>query len=287
VPDFKLDKRIIDRRLEQMAAEGVSFQTSVVVGEDISMRYLRQQFDAVCLAMGAGTPRDLVVQGRGLENIHFAMDFLTRQNRINAGLDLGQGEPISAKDKVVVVIGGGDTGSDCVGTARRQGAAEIHQFEILPEPPEHTNPATPWPLWPTILRTSTSHEEGCHRRWAVATKAFRSRGRKVRDLHGCEVQWTQTGGKWKTADVPGSEFSMAVDLVLLAMGFTHVVHGGAVESLGLELDPRGNVALGPDGQTSAEGVFAAGDTVLGASLVVRAIASGRAAAASIDRWLRG
>ena len=285
IPDFKLDKGLIDRRLKQMTDEGVSFQTSVTVGQDISMRYLRQQFDAVCLAMGAGMPRDLPVQGRGLENIHFAMDFLTRQNRINAGLAIDEPEPINARDKVVVVIGGGDTGSDCVGTARRQGAAEIHQFEILPEPPAGTNPATPWPNWPTILRTSTSHEEGCNRRWAVRTKTFRSRGRKVRQLQGCEVQWTQVGRKWKMTELPGTDFSMKVDLVLLAMGFTHVVHAGAVESLAIELDSRGNVALGPDAQTSAQGVFAAGDTVLGASLVVRAIASGRTAAAAINHWL--
>jgi len=286
IPEFKLAKDVIDRRLDQMAAEGVSFQTSVIVGEDLSMKYLRQQFDAVCLAMGAGQPRDLNVPGRELENIHFAMDYLPQQNRLNAGLSLGRVEPISAAGKIVVVIGGGDTGSDCIGTARRQGAKEIHQYEILPKPPEGFNPDTPWPLWPRVLRTSSSQAEGCERRWCVSTKAFAGDETHVMELHGCEVRWTESEGKWLMSDVPGTEFTQQADLVLLAMGFTHVVHAGAVRSLNLDLDARGNVAVGPDGQTSTEGVFATGDTVSGASLVVRAIASGRSAAEGIDRYLR-
>jgi NAD(P)H-dependent glutamate synthase small subunit len=287
IPDFKLDKKILDRRLEQMWAEGVKFQTDVCVGEDVSLKYLRQRFDAILLAMGADEPRDLGVVGRGLENIHFAMEYLAQQNRINAGEDLRGVKRIDAGGKVVVVIGGGDTGSDCVGTARRQGAKEICQFEILPKPPENANPQTPWPLWPQILRTSSSQEEGCIRRWCVLTKRFTGVGVRVGQLHGCEVQWIQTGDRWEMKEIPGTEFSLNVDLVLLAMGFTHVVHRGLIEKLGLKLEPKGNLAVGPDDQTSDPGIFAAGDSVAGASLVVRAIAAGRKAAASIDCWLEG
>ncbi|MCK4600836.1 MAG: FAD-dependent oxidoreductase, partial [Phycisphaerae bacterium] len=273
--------------LEQMQAEGVEFQTNVNIGEDISLKYLRQRFDAVCLTLGVGQPRDLVVSGRGLENIHFAMDYLTQQNRINAGEDQTGEKRIAAAGKIVVVIGGGDTGSDCVGTARRQGAREIHQLEILPKPLEKTNPETPWPLWPNILRTSSSHEEGCMRRWSVLTKKFTGVGVRVSELHGCEVEWTPAGNGWKTKEVPGTEFSMKVDLVLLAMGFVHVVHSGLVEKFGLQLDQSGNIATDGHCQTSEPGIFAAGDSVSGASLIVRAIASGREVAASVDRRLRG
>ncbi|KPK79102.1 MAG: glutamate synthase [Phycisphaerae bacterium SM23_33] len=287
IPDFKLDKAVIDRRLEQMAAEGVAFQTEVNIGEDVSPKYLRQRFDAVCLALGARQPRDLAVPGRGLENIHFAMDYLTQQNRVNAGEDLSREQPIDAAGKTVAIIGGGDTGSDCVGTAVRQGAREVHQFEILPRPPERANPQTPWPLWPNILRTSTSHEEGCLRRWGVLTRGFTGVGVRVRELHGCEVAWSQVDGNWRMSELPGTEFSMEVELVLLAMGFAHVVHRGLIERFGLELDATGNIAVDADCQTSQPGVFAAGDAVSGASLVVRAIAAGRDAAACIDRWLRG
>jgi glutamate synthase (NADPH/NADH) small chain len=235
--------------------------------------------------MGAGLPRDLVVPGRGFENIVFAMDFLRQQNRRNAGLEIPPDEDISARGRIVVVIGGGDTGSDCVGTARRQGAKEIHQFEILPQPPAEVPNDTAWPTWPRILRTSSSHEEGCHRRWGVTTKRFSGRGTRVEELHAAEVSWTrEPSGRWTMKEIPGSEFAMKVDLVLLAMGFVHVEHGGLVEQLELKLDGRGNVAA-DDFATSAEGVFAAGDTIEGASLVVRAIRSGRDAAAAIDRYL--
>ncbi len=285
IPDFKLDKAVLDRRIEQMRGEGVSFQSDVHVGEDISLRYLRQQFDAICLTLGAGEGRDLGVVGRGLENIHFAMDYLAQQNRVNAGEDLGDAKRISATDKIVVVIGGGDTGSDCVGTARRQGAREIHQLEILPEPPATVDPLTTWPEWPRILRTSSSQAEGCHRRWSVMTKRFSGVGVRVAELHGCEVEWRQIDGQWKPTERPGTEFTMPAELVLLAMGFTHVVHHGLVERFGLKLDDAGHLAIGPDGQTSEAGIFAAGDAVAGASLVVRAIAAGRETAEAIDRWL--
>jgi glutamate synthase (NADPH/NADH) small chain len=285
IPDFKLDKEILDRRLAQLRAEGVEFQTDVVVGEDISARYLRKMFDAVCLTMGAGQPRELPVPGRGLENVHFAMDFLAQQNRAVAG-ELGPEERlITARDKVVAVIGGGDTGSDCVGTARRQGAKEIQQFEILPRPPEARPDDTPWPLWPRVLRTSSSHEEGCERRWCVLTKRLSGAGVRVSGLEGCEVAWENRSGEWKMKELPGTDFSMRVDLVLLAMGFVHVVHSGLVASLGLKLDARGNLVVDGECMTSVPGVFAAGDAVMGASLVVRAIQAGRDAAAAINRYL--
>ena len=287
IPDFKLDKRVLDRRLEQLVAEGVEFHTAVPVGQDISARYLRRTFDAVCLTMGAGEPRDLDVPGReGAQNVVFAMDFLTRQNRVLAGEAVQASPALLAKGKVVVVIGGGDTGSDCVGTARRQGAKEIHQFEILPRPPEKSNPETPWPLWPRILRSTSSHEEGCRRRWGVLTKAFIREGDRVRELCGVEVEWASAPNGWTMRELPGTEFRMRADLVLLAMGFVHVAHGGLVQQMGLGLDGRGNV-IANDYMTTEPGVFAAGDTTLGASLVVRAINAGREAAEAIDRWLKG
>ena len=285
IPDFKLDKKVLDRRLEQMRAEGVEFQTRVRVGEDISGKYLRQRFDAVLLTMGAGQPRDLGVPGRGLENVCFAMDYLAQQNRINAGDDVDQEDRIDARDRIVVVIGGGDTGSDCVGTAIRQGAKEVHQFEILPQPPANRDPSTPWPQWPKMLRTSSSQEEGCLRRWSVLTKRLSGVGTRVSELHGVGVEWSNDRGQWKMKEVPDSEFSMKVDLVLLAMGFVHVAHSGLVEQLDLKLDPRGNVVVDDSFETSADGVFAAGDTTRGASLVVHAIAAGRQAAEAIDRKL--
>ena len=287
IPDFKLAKRILDRRLDQLTAEGVKFQTGVAVGEDVSTKYLRSRYDAICLTMGASVPRDLKVPGRGLENIHFAMELLKQQNRLNAGDDLGAEDRISAAGKVVVVIGGGDTGSDCIGTVRRQGAAEIHQFEILPRPPDRRNPETPWPQWPTIMRSSTSHEEGCERRWSVLTKRFGGAGVRVDRLYGCEVQWRQGPKGWKMTEVPGTDFDMHVDMVLLAMGFLHVPHTGLVEKLGLELDSRGNVAIGPHFETSVPGVFAAGDVQRGASLIVHAIAAGRQVAGAVHEWLMG
>ncbi len=286
IPDFKLDKSIIDRRLEQLSAEGVHFQTNVLVGEDISVRYLRGRFDAVSLAMGAGQPRDLQVPGRDCDGVVFAMDYLAQQNRCCGGDEIAADRQITAKDKVVVVIGGGDTGSDCVGTAHRQGAREIHQFEILPQPPASRADDNPWPDWPNIMRTSTSQQEGCQRRWSVMTKKLSAQNGRLSELQGCEVEWIGDGQNRRMQEIPGSEFSLPADLILLAMGFEHVVYPGLIEKFGLELDNRGNVTVDENFMTSEEGVFASGDTVEGASLVVRAIQSGRKAAAGVDRWLR-
>jgi glutamate synthase (NADPH/NADH) small chain len=285
VPDFKLEKHIIDRRLEQLVAEGVEFQTSVNVGEDISARYLQKMFDCICLTMGAGQPRDLNIPGRGYENILFAMEYLTLHNNICSGESINKPGIVTAKDKVVVVIGGGDTGSDCVGTARRQGAKQIYQFEILPKPPDNRPPDTPWPMWPRIMRTSSSHEEGCERQWSVCTKKFSGGGIRVEELHGCQVEWIKNPDGWKMKELPGTDFVLKADLVLLALGFVHVVHEGLIKSLGLKLDDYGNVKV-DNYQTSRPGVFSAGDTITGASLVVSAINSGRKAAAEIDKWLK-
>jgi glutamate synthase (NADPH/NADH) small chain len=286
IPDFKLEKQVIDRRLEQLVAEGVKFETGVLVGQDISARYLRKMFDAICLTMGAGQPRPLAVPGAEFANVHYAMDFLTQQNCRNAG-DFSpelHTHAITAKDKVVVVIGGGDTGSDCIGTSWRQGAKEVHQFEILPKPPEKHNLHTPWPMWPQILRTSSSQEEGCQRRWSVLTKKLTGRNNVATELHGCEVDWVPGPNSIEMRERPGTDFVMKVDLVLLAMGFIHVVHEGLVDQFGLKLDTRGNIVV-QDYMASEEGIFAAGDTQLGASLVVRAISTGREAAGAVDRWL--
>ena len=298
IPDFKLGKWVIDRRLDQLIAEGVQFQTSVNVGEDISAAYLRKMFDCVLLAMGARRPRALNVPGADLQNVVYAMDYLTAQNKAldesRVISNEGRGRPSgdwTAKDKIVVMIGGGDTGSDCVGTARRQGAKEIFQLEILPKPPETRPPDTPWPMWPRIMRTSFSHEEGCERRWSVLTKRLEGNGR-VEQLHGCEVEWikpvwqsqAKLGDGWKLKEIPGTDFAISCDLVILATGFLHVEHEGLIKRLGLQLDEKGNVVV-DNFQTSQPGIFATGDTISGASLVVHAINSGRQAAAAIDQWL--
>ncbi|MBN2456809.1 MAG: glutamate synthase subunit beta [Sedimentisphaerales bacterium] len=285
IPDFKLAKSIIDRRLEQLVAEGIEFQTGVNVGEDISARYLKKRFDCICLTMGAGQPRDLNIVGRGYENILFAMDYLKAQNKICSGELVDESAIITAKNKVVVVIGGGDTGSDCVGTARRQGAKEIHQLEILPKPPETRLPDTPWPMWPRIMRNSTSHEEGCKRQWSVKTMKFSGIETRVTQLQCCQVEWFQKNGIWNLKELPGTEFTLHADIVLLAMGFLHVNHNELVKEFDLKLDDSGNVATG-NCQTSQPEVFAAGDTASGASLIVRAIDSGRQTATAIDNWLK-
>ncbi len=283
IPDFKLNKKIIDRRLEQLTAEGIEFQTDVFVGKDVSARYIEKLYDCVCLTMGAGQPRDLDVPGRELGGIYFAMDFLGRQNQVLAG-EIMPDEQIEIAGKNVVVIGGGDTGSDCVGTARRLGAKSIHQLEILPKPPESRAPDTPWPEWPRIMRESTSHEEGCERKWSIMTKEFAGENGNVKKLNCVEVDWHQKDGKWVLSERKGSGLTIDAEVVLLAMGFVHVVHEGLVKDFGVSLDERGNIKT--DGyQTDKPNVFAAGDTVMGASLVVRALDQGRQAADAIDRRL--
>ncbi len=304
IPDFKLEKWVLDRRLEQMAAEGVEFETEVVIGEDLSVRYLRRKYDAIVLALGAGRPRDLPVSGRGYEGIHFAMDFLTQSNKAVAG-DPEPEEVISAAGKRVLVIGGGDTGADCVGTAIRQKARSVTQIEILPKPREWNKPWNPqWPYWPNILRSSTSHQEGCERLWSINTIQFTGGYDPwVQKAHLNKVEWKAderprtagsggtgsavTAPRLRPVEIPGSEFELDVDLVLLAMGFVHVEHGPLIEQLGIDLDPRGNIAVDGGYQTSEPGIFAAGDCHSGASLVVRAIDHGRRAAAATDEYLQG
>jgi glutamate synthase (NADPH/NADH) small chain len=272
IPDFKLNKKIIDRRINLLKAEGIVFRNKVEVGKDLLPEDLFRDFDAVCLCVGAGKPRDLPVEGRELKGVYFALQLLQQQNRLVRGVEISRQERISVKNKHVVIIGGGDTGSDCVGTSVRRKAASVTQIEILPAPPENVNPGTPWPLYPNILRTSTSHKEGCTRRWSLATKRFVGHNGQ---LAGVEVADTQTGA---VEVIPA-------DVALLSMGFVHPVHEGLLDDLGVSYDARGNVAADAAQQTSIRKVFVAGDALSGASLVVRAIDSGRRAAQDIDRYL--
>jgi glutamate synthase (NADPH/NADH) small chain len=281
IPDFKMEKWVVDRRLEQMKAEGVEFCTNVEVGRDLSGEELQRRFDAVCLAMGAEQARELPVPGRELKGIHLAMDYLIQQNKRNTGQVITD-EPITAKGKRVVIIGGGDTGSDCLGTTHRQGCVEVHQFELLPEPPPQRADSTPWPLWPMQLRTSHAHEEGCDRQWSVSTTRFTGHNGHVTKLHGRRV--TFENGKF--TPLPDNDFEMNVDLVLLAMGFTGPVKNGLLDSLGVAYDARGNVLVDQNFMTSVPAVFAGGDVRRGASLIVWAIAEGRKMAASVDQYLQ-
>jgi len=284
IPDFKMEKDLIARRVEQMKGEGVLFRTSVDVGVDITAQQLRSEFDAVCLAMGSRVPRDLPLAGRDLQGIHFAMDFLTQQNRRVAGDTVPDDGAILATGKKVVVVGGGDTGSDCIGTSNRQGALSVANFEIMPMPPGARAESTPWPRWPLMLRTSSSHEEGVERKFAVGTLEFVGENGQVKALRCSEVRFE--GGQ--LINVPGTEFELEADLVLLAMGFVHPEKPGIVEQLGVALDPRGNIKVDPETfATSVPGVFAAGDCQRGQSLVVWGIADGRKAARAIDERLMG
>ncbi|MGH9445409.1 MAG: glutamate synthase subunit beta [Terriglobia bacterium] len=281
IPDFKLEKRVLDRRIEQMVAEGVRFETRAHVGRGVAVEDLQKEFDAMLLAGGADQPRDLTVAGRALEGIHFAMEFLPQQNRRNAG-DAVENQ-ILATGKNVVIIGGGDTGADCLGTTHRQKPGSVRQFEIMPMPPVERSPLTPWPLWPLQLRAESSHEEGGLRDWSIATTRFTGDERgHVRQLHA-----TRVGPPPKFEAIPGTEFAIDTELVLLAMGFTGPVRGGAISQLGVKLDARGNIATGQNYMTSVPGVFAAGDTRRGQSLVVWAISEGREAASAVDRFLIG
>ncbi|MDH4151999.1 MAG: glutamate synthase subunit beta [Betaproteobacteria bacterium] len=283
IPDFKMEKHLIDRRVEQMRAEGVEFRVNQDVGSSaVPAQELLAEFDAVVMAGGAENPRDLPVPGRDLDGVHFAMEFLPQQNKVVAG-DSVSGQ-IMATGKHVVVIGGGDTGSDCVGTSNRHGAASVTQFELLPQPPEQENKPMVWPYWPVKLRTSSSHEEGCQRDWSVATKRFEGKNGKVEKLVAARVEW-QDG---QMREVPGSEFSLKADLVLLAMGFLGPVQGGLLEQLGVTKDNRSNVKADTENyQTSVSKVFAAGDMRRGQSLVVWAIREGRQCARAVDEFLMG
>jgi len=296
IPDFKMEKDLIDRRVEQMKAEGVVFRTSVLIGKDfpaavsnmardtIFPEDLAAEFDVVVMAGGAEQPRDLPVPGRELKGVHFAMDFLPQQNRVNAGDKLK--DQIKATGKHVVVIGGGDTGSDCVGTSNRHGAESITQFELMPMPPEQENKPLVWPYWPTKLRTSSSHEEGCERDFAVATKRFEGKNGKLEKLVACHVEWKDG----KMIEVPDSEFEMKADLVFLAMGFVSPVQQ-VLDAFGVQKDARGNTKASVEGeaayQTSVPKVFVAGDMRRGQSLVVWAIREGRQCAHAVDEFLMG
>jgi glutamate synthase (NADPH) small chain len=288
IPDFKMEKWVLDRRLELMAEEGVTFKTGVNVGVDLTAEELRAGFDAVCLTGGSTVPRDLPAPGRDLAGVHFAMDYLTQQNRLNAGDEL-DADRISAEGKHVVIIGGGDTGADCLGTAHRQRAATITQIEILPRPPKDRTEAMPWPSWPMILRTSSAHEEGGERDWAVNTKAFLGENGRVTELQCIRVAPGAEGAKvfGDLHEVPGSEFTIRADLVLLALGFSHPQHEGLLNALRVEYDSRGNVKTDAGYQATCPGIFAAGDMRRGQSLIVWAIAEGREAARGIDAYLSG
>ncbi|MCW5576250.1 MAG: glutamate synthase subunit beta [Burkholderiales bacterium] len=282
IPDFKMEKHLIDRRVEQMHAEGVEFCTGQHVGGNLAMQKLLDEFDAVVMAGGAEQPRDLPVPGRELQGVHFAMEFLPQQNKVVAG-DQVSGQ-IKATGKHVIVIGGGDTGSDCVGTSNRHGAASVTQFELLPQPPEKENKPLVWPYWPVKLRTSSSHEEGCQRDWSVATKRFEGRNGKVEKLVAARVEWKDG----RMQEIPDSEFTLKADLVLLAMGFLGPVPTGLLEQAGVEKDGRGNVKADTENyRTSVNRLFAAGDMRRGQSLVVWAIREGRQCARAVDEFLTG
>jgi glutamate synthase (NADPH/NADH) small chain len=281
VPDFKIEKTVVERRLRQLEAEGVVFRYGVDVGRDVDPEELRASHGAVVLATGSRVPRDLPIPGRDLDGVHYAMDFLPQQNRRVGNEPLGDTREILAGGKHVVVIGGGDTGSDCIGTSLRQGAKSVTQLEIMPAPPEHEDKALTWPNWPLKMRTSSSQAEGAEREFAVLTQKFTGENGKVTKLHCVRVDD-------KFQPIPGSEFTLDADLVLLAMGFVHPVHEGLLKTLGVELDQRGNVrANTSDYQTSLPKVFTAGDMRRGQSLVVWAIREGRLCARSVDIFLMG
>jgi glutamate synthase (NADPH/NADH) small chain len=285
IPDFKLEKHVIDRRVRLMEEEGVEFLTDVEAGEDLSAHYLLKYYHAICLAGGAEEPRRLEIPGSDLDGIHLAMDYLTQQNRRCANDALDPAEEISARGKVCVVLGGGDTGADCVGTARRQEVKELHQFELLPKLPESRTRDMPWPTFPRIYQESTSHQEGCLQRWNVLTKRFTGADGKVTGLEAVEVDWSQPdeNGRRQMTERPGTEFQMPVDLVILALGFLGPRRSSLLEDLGVELTEAGLVRTDASYQTSTAGVFCVGDMEVGPLHVVRAISAGQTAAESIDR----
>ena len=287
IPDFKIEKWILDRRIDLLSAEGVAFETGYDIGVDITGAELRARFDAIVLAMGAGQPRDLPVPGRELDGVHFAMEYLPQQNRRVAGELIPPSETITARGKRVIILGGGDTGADCLGNVHREGCASVHQFELLPPPPAERAADNPWPQWSVIMRSSSAHEEGGIRDYSISTTGLSGSNGHVERLHAVRVEMVRSDGRMRFEPVAGSEFAMDADLVLLAMGFLGPVRPGVVEELGVDLDGRGNIVTDADYQTSVPGVFAAGDARRGQSLIVWAIAEGRQAARGCDRVLMG
>ena len=286
IPEFKLEKWVVDRRIALMEAEGVVFENMVRMGDDISYHYLQHRFDAICLAGGASEARDMKVPGRELKGIHFAMDFLVQQNKRLGGEFVDPATEILATGRNVLVIGGGDTGADCVGTSIRQGARSVTQVEILPEPPPVRSVKTPWPMWPLQLRVSSSHKEGCTRHWGLATKEFIGKDGAVQAIRAVEVDWVSPAGEYPTCiEKPASEFTLETDLVLLAMGFSGPGHNKIVEDLAIRMEPNGLIWRDARNMTNIPGVFVAGDMTQGASLVVRAMRDGRQAAAGIAAYL--
>ena len=289
IPAFKLSKEVVQRRVDLLAAEGIEFRTGVDVGHDIQIDQLRSEFDAVCLTGGSTIARPLTIPGAELAGVHFAMEFLSQQNRVDAGQVVAAGERITAEGKNVLILGGGDTGSDCLGTAHRQGAKHVIQCEILAEPPMERSSNNPWPLWPIIFRSSHAHEEGGERQYSILTKGFSGANGQVQAVHCARLEWItpEGGGRPVMHEIPGSDFDFQVDLVVLALGFLHPQHEGMLADLGVALDSRGNVVTDGNKMTSVDGVFAAGDMARGQSLVVWAIAEGRQAANGIDTYLTG
>ncbi|MFI3316769.1 MAG: glutamate synthase subunit beta [Rikenellaceae bacterium] len=287
IPDFKLRKNVVERRVKLMEAEGVTFKYNQNIGVTTPAKEILDSFDAVCVAIGSGVPRDLAkVEGRSLKGVHFALEYLQQQNRVVAGQTFSAEERINAKDKHVLVIGGGDTGSDCIGTANRQGAAKVTQIEIMPKPPIDDNPDTPWPYFPVVLKTSSSHKEGCERYWSLDTDRFVGKDGKVCEVEVTEVEWTKDESGRMSLSKTDNHKTIKADLVFLAMGFVNPLYEGLLEQLGVELSERKNVAIDSANQSSVSKVFAAGDAAMGASLVVRAIASGRDAAKGINEFLK-
>jgi glutamate synthase (NADPH/NADH) small chain len=296
IPNFKLEKKIVERRVKQMEAEGVKFVVNANVGKTIKVEHLRRDFDSIVLCGGSTKARDLNVPGRELKGIYFAMEFLPQSNKRNLGDQIPAAEEISAKDKNVIILGGGDTGADCLGTSLRQGCKSVRQFELLPRPPESRGEGdvAPWPYWPMIFRTSSAHEEAIGiagaeiRDFAINTKKLEGENGILKKLHGVRLEWTKdASGKWAMNEIAGSEFVLDCDLCLLAMGFVSPEHDGPIQQLGLKLDPRGNVQVDENYMTSVPGVFSAGDMRRGQSLVVWALSEGRSAAQGVDQFLMG
>ena len=289
IPEFKLEKNVVQRRVDLMAQEGITFLTNTNVGVDYPVEKLLAEFDAVCLAIGSTEARELDVPGRELEGVHLAMEYLSQQNRVLSGEEVSDQERIEAEGKRVVILGGGDTGADCLGTAIRQGAEVVHQLELLDEPPEERPGDNPWPQWPLILRSSPAHEEGGIRDYSILTKSFSGSNGKLEKLHAVRVEWKPgvDGGRPSMEEVPDSEFEIETELTLLAMGFLHPEARGMLEQIGVDLDGRGNIAIDENRMSSVSGVFAAGDAARGQSLVVWAIAEGRETARAMDLFLMG